>query len=179
MRIAVCGTHSSGKSTLVEGLSDRLPKYRTVEEPYYLLVDEGYDFPELPSIEDFELQLKRSIESLGEDEPDVLFDRCPADLLAYLLVHEESEAFDLGRWLPPAQAAVETLDLIVFLPVEERDRIALPASEDADLRMRVDEKLREILLEDSFDFDVEVLEVTGPLQERVRQVMAWLGGNQK
>lgn len=176
MRIAVSGTHFSGKSTLVEELSRVLPKHATVEEPYYLLAEEGHDFPDLPSIEDFELQLERSIECLEEDEPNVLFDRCPADLLAYLLTHEESDAFDLERWLPRAQAAVETLDLIVFLPVEARDRIALPASEDAELRARVDDKLREILLDNSFDFEVDVLEVTGALHERVQQVMTYLRG---
>jgi predicted ATPase len=177
MRIAVSGTHFSGKSTLVEELSRLLPNYLTVEEPYHLLVDEGHELSDPPSIEDFELQLKRSIEILEEDEPDVLFDRCPADLLAYLLTHEESDAFDLERWLPRVQAAVETLDLIVFLPVERRDRIPLPTSEDAEFRMLVDEKLREILLESSFGFDVDVLEVTGPLDERVRQVMTYLRSN--
>jgi hypothetical protein len=174
MRIAVSGTHYSGKSTLVEELARRLPGYQAVEEPYHLLVEEGHDFPELPSIEDFELQLKRSIENLEEKEADVLFDRCPADLLAYLLTHEEADSFDLERWLPRVRAAVESLDLIVFLPVEDRDRIPLPASEDAGLRRRVDEALREILLENRFDWDVDVLEVSGPLAERVRQVTAEL-----
>jgi hypothetical protein len=177
MRIAVSGTHFSGKSTLVEELSRLLPNYLTVEEPYHLLVDEGHELSDPPSIEDFELQLKRSIEILEEDEPDVLFDRCPADLLAYLLTHEESDAFDLERWLPRVQAAVETLDLIVFLPVGGRDRIPLPPTEDAEFRMLVDEKLREILPESSFGFDVDVLEVTGPLDERVRQVMTYLRSN--
>jgi predicted ATPase len=177
MRIAVSGTHFSGKSTLVEELSRLLPNYLTVEEPYHLLVDEGHELSDPPSIEDFELQLKRSIEILEEDEPNVLFDRCPADLLAYLLTHEESDAFDLERWLPRVRTAVEKLDLIVFLPVERRDRIPLPPSEDAEFRMLVDEKLCEILLESSFGFDVDVLEVTGPLDERVRQVMTYLRSN--
>lgn len=94
VRIAISGTHFSGKSTLVEELSRKLPGYLAVEEPYYLLADEGYDFPEQPSAEDYQAQLQRSIESLGEGEADVLFDRCPADFLAYLLAHEESDAFD-------------------------------------------------------------------------------------
>jgi predicted ATPase len=174
MRIAVSGTHFSGKSTLVEELSRLLPNYLTVEEPYHLLVDEGHELSDPPSIEDFELQLKRSIEILEEDEPDVLFDRCPVDLLAYLLTHEESDAFDLKRWLPRVRAAVETLDLMVFLPLERRDRIPLPTSEDAEFRMLVDEKLREILLESSFGFEVDVLEVTGSLDERARQVITCL-----
>lgn len=176
MRIAISGTHFSGKSTLLEELSRLLPNYLAVEEPYYLLMEEGHELSDPPSIEDFELQLERSIEILQEDESDVLFDRCPADLLAYLLTHEESGAFDLKRWMPRVRIAVETLDLIVFLPIERRDRIPLPSSEDAEFRTLVDEKLREILLESLFGFDVAVVEATGPLQERVRQVMAYLRG---
>jgi hypothetical protein len=174
MRIAISGTHRSGKSTLVEGLSDSFPEYSTVEEPYYLLAEEGHDFAEMPSIEDFELQLERSIVCLEERDPNVLFDRCPADLLGYLLTHSETEEFDLDRWLPRVQAAMEALDLIVFLPVEERDRIVLSSSEDAELRMLVDEKLKEIFLENPFGFEVDVLEVTGAPHERIQRVMAYL-----
>lgn len=176
MRVAVSGAHRSGKSTLVEELSHALPEYSTVEEPYHLLAEEGYEFSEMPSIEDFELQLERSIECLGEGEPNVLFDRCPVDLLGYLLTHPEAEAFDPEKWLPRVHAAMATLDLVVFLPVEERDRITLSSSEDAELRMQVDEKLQEILLENPFGFDVEVLEVTGALHARIRQVMVYLRG---
>lgn len=174
MRIAVSGTHFSGKSTLVEALSKALPKYSAVEEPYRLLEEEGYEFTEMPSVEDFELQLERSIGCLEESEPNVIFDRCPADFLGYLLTHPEAEAFDLETWLPRVQAAIEKLDLIVFLPVEERDRIVLPSSEDSELRLQVDEKLKEILLDDEFDFDVDVLEVTGAPHERVQRVLAYL-----
>src|SRR5690349_8716846 len=133
MRIAISGSHRTGKSTLVEALSKALPEHSAVEEPYRLLEEEGYEFTEMPSVEDFELQLERSIGCLKEGEPNVIFDRCPVDFLGYLLTHSEAELFDLERWLPRVQAAVETLDLIVFVPVEERDRIPLPSSEDAEL----------------------------------------------
>lgn len=172
MRIAISGTHFSGKSTLVEALSEELPQYTTVEEPYYLLQEEGYEFAESPSIEDFELQLERSIENLDESSPNVIFDRCPADILGYLLAHTDVEAFDLEGWLPRIQAAIRKLDLIVFLPIEERDRIVLPFSQDAEYRQRVDEKLKEIMLENPFDFEVDVLEVTGSLKTRVERVLA-------
>lgn len=176
MRIAISGTHRSGKSTLVEDLSDALPEYATVEEPYYLLVEEGYELAEMPSVEDFELQLERSIAYLEEGDENIIFDRCPADLLGYLLTHSEAEAFNLKRWLSRVRKALETLDLIVFLPVEDRDRIALPSSEDAELRALVDEKLKEIFLENPFGFDVDVLEVAGAPRERVQRVLAYLRG---
>lgn len=170
MRIAIAGTHRSGKTTLVEDLSAALPQHLVVEEPYYLLVEEGHDFAEMPSVEDFELQLERSIDLVDDGEPNVIFDRCPADFLGYLLTHTEARAFDFESWLPRVRAAMASLDLVVFLPVEERDRIALPASEDGELRAQVDEKLREILLENAFGFEVDVLEATGTPRERVRQV---------
>ena len=166
MRIAVSGTHFSGKSTLVEELSAALPGYLTVDEPYHLLMEEGHEF-------DFELQLERSIELLGGNEPDVIFDRCPVDMLGYLLVHEED--FHLERWLPRVQAAIDTLDLIVFLPVEEPDRIELPPSQDAGFRLDVDQALKEIFLDGSLDLEMDVLEVTGSLPERVEQLLSHLG----
>lgn len=172
MRIAISGTHFSGKSTLVEALSEALPQYTTVEEPYHLLQEEGYEFAELPSIEDFELQLERSIENLDGSASNVIFDRCPADILGYLLSHTGIEVFDLEEWLPRVQTAISKLDLIVFLPIEEPDRIVLPWSQDAAYRQRVDEKLKEIILENSFDFEVDVLEVTGSPLTRIERVLA-------
>jgi hypothetical protein len=174
MRIAVSGTHFSGKSTLVEELSTALPEYSTVDEPYYLLEEEGHEFAEPPSVEDFELQLERSIQNLEARESNVIFDRCPADLLGYLLTHPDAEAFDLEAWLPRVRLAIETLDLIVFVPIEGRDRIALPRSQDPRFRSQVDEELTDILLENSLGFDVEVIQVTGSPHERVRQVLAHL-----
>jgi predicted ATPase len=176
MRIAVSGTHFSGKSTLVEELSSALPEYSTVDEPYYLLEEEGYEFAEPPSVEDFEQQLERALTSLEAREPNVIFDRCPADFLGYLLTHPDAEAFDLEAWLPRVQSALKTLDLIVFVPIEGRDRIALPRSQDPRFRIQVDEELNEILLENSLNLDVEVLQVTGSPHERLRQVLAHLHG---
>jgi len=171
MRIAISGTHFSGKSSLVEALSEALPQYATVEEPYNQLQDEGYEFAELPAIEDFELQLERSIENLNESMPNVIFDRCPVDILGYLLAHADVEAFDLDAWLPRIQTAVSKLDLVVLLSIEEPDRIVLPVSQDAVYRQRVDEILKEITLENSFGLDVDVLEVSGDMQMRVAQVL--------
>src|ERR1041384_2990821 len=90
MRIAFSGSHRVGKTTLVERVAERLPQYETVDEPYYLLEEDGYEAAEVPTIEDFEAQLVRSFAALGEPGRDVLFDRCPVDVLAYLLEHEDA-----------------------------------------------------------------------------------------
>lgn len=165
MRIAISGAHRVGKSTLVEALGEALPTYATIPEPYELLEEDGYESATPPTVEDFEAQLERSLEVLAEDDARVIFDRCPADLVAYLLSHADS--FDLDDWLERVRDAMQTLDLVVFVPIEARVKQASDG-----LRDTVDEKLRELLLDDSLGFGVEVLEVHGDVDARVRQVLS-------
>ncbi|MBZ4329331.1 MULTISPECIES: AAA family ATPase [unclassified Corallococcus] len=176
MRIAMSGTHRVGKSTLIEDLGERLSGYRLVDEPYHLLEEEGYEFASPPSLEDFVAQLRRSLELLEEEDTrNVLFDRCPLDFLGYLLTHEDSDAFDAEEWLARIRSTLQTLDFVVFVPIEERDRIRVPAHEDSQLRRAVDEKLAWILLDDPFELGVEVLSVHGSGAARVSQVLERLG----
>ena len=173
MRIAISGTHRSGKTSLAEALAAHLPKHESVEEPYRALEEDGFDFNHPPGLEDFEAQLEWSLERLHEDETAVVFDRCPVDMLAYIAEHEEAEAFDLDEHLPRVRAAMQTLDLIVFVPIESHDRISFSRSDDEQgSRGAVDEQLREILIEDAYEFGVEVLEVAGSLEQRLRMVLS-------
>jgi len=179
LRIAISGAHRIGKTILIEELSRSLPTYAVVEEPYYLLEEEGHEFLEMPSLDDFELQLERSIELLGDGEDNQLFDRCPADFLGYLISHQDSHGFDLRRWLPRVRSAMQRLDLIVFVPVEVPDRFSPSEVEESELRRRVDEALREIVLEDRWGFGVEALAVAGTARERARQVLAYVAGRHR
>jgi predicted ATPase len=172
MRVAISGTHRTGKSTLVSELSRLLPAYTTVDEPYHLMEEEGYDFSYPLSLEDFEAQLERSIQELGQDGGDVLFDRCPLDFLAYIALHEDADLFDQDEWIPRVREALETIDFVVFVPIEARDRIALSSSDDEGAsREAVDQKLQEILFDDPFELGVEVLEVEGDPERRARAVL--------
>ncbi len=172
MRIAVSGTHRAGKSTLVEDLAEQLHGYRVVDEPYHLLEEEGFEFSDPPALEDWVEQLRRSLEELEDDgSPNLLLDRCPVDLLAYALAHEDRDALDFDEWLPRVRASVRTLDLVVFVPLEHPDRIPVGPGEDPELRVAVDRKLAEVLLEDSLDLDLEVVSVEGTRKERVAQVL--------
>jgi hypothetical protein len=171
MRIAISGAHRTGKSTLLQELSTALPDHDAVEEPYHLLEEDGYETPETPSLEDFEAQLERSLDVLDESGPNTLFDRCPADVLAYLHTHEDGDEFDVDDRLERVKDAMETLDLVVFVPVEARDRIAVGAREDLRGRRAVHEKLEELLL-DAPPWDVEVVRVEGDVATRLARVLA-------
>ena len=169
MRIAFAGTHRTGKTTLLEAVHARLPAYQPVEEPYRWLEDEGHELSDPPSAEDFEHQLRRSIDSIAESGPRTLFDRCPLDLVAYLQAIDED--FAIADWLDDLGAGMAALDLVVLLSIETPDRIALPSHEDRRLRRRVDDRLRTLLLDDPYGLGTEVLEVAGTLDHRVAQVM--------
>lgn len=175
MKIAISGTHCSGKTTLIEELYGALSTYEVVDEPYYLLEAEGHQFADRPSVEDFELQLDCSVKSIVGSGRNCLFERCPIDFLAYLFTHRDFTGFDVANWLPRVRRAVGQLDLIVFVPVEKPDRMPVPGSEDAGLRSRVDEQLRPFLSDNPWRFDVTVLEVAGTSRERARRVLTHLG----
>lgn len=166
--MAFSGTHRTGKTTLVEAISGILPAYEVVEEPYRVLEEEGHEFADPPSVEDFELQLRTSIESLAAAPADALLDRCPLDFIAYLqALHED---FDIDGWLDDIRDSIAMLDLIVVVPIETPDRISVAVHEDRRLRRRVDQRLRLFALEDPYGFEAVTLEVSGGLGERIRQV---------
>jgi hypothetical protein len=67
------------------------------------------------------------------------------------------------------QAAIQRLDLIVFVPIETPDRIA--TVDHRRLRDIVDAELRRLALDDYLSFGVPAIEVTGSLQERVEALL--------
>jgi predicted ATPase len=169
MRVAFAGTHRSGKTTLLEAVHARLPAYDRVDEPYRWLEDEGHEFSDPPSTEDFERQLRRSIDLVAGFGARTLFDRCPLDLVAYLQALDDD--FVVVDWLDELQASMARIDLVVLVPIETPDRIALPYHEDRRLRRRVDRRLQTLLLDDPHGLGTKVLEVAGPLDDRITQVM--------
>ncbi|HTM01702.1 MAG TPA: AAA family ATPase [Candidatus Omnitrophota bacterium] len=178
MRIAISGAHRTGKSTLVEGLCRSLPGHTSVQEPYRALEEEGHPFHESPTLEDFELQLERSIRSLLSGAANQVFDRCPADFLAYLATHRNGSAFDPEPWMERARSAMQTLDLVVLVPIEQPDRIQLSAGDRPKWRRRVADELRALLLDDALDLGVTCIEVRGDAGERLDQVLRHLRGSQ-
>ena len=178
MRIAVSGTHFSGKTTLISSVSDKLRDYQIFEEPYHLLEEDGYAFSDPPSIEDFEKQLECSIELIKSSPKNAIFDRSPFDFLAYALViaEENHDHCDMETWQTQIEEIISHIDMLVFVPIEYPDSIKLPKSEDRELRYSIDEKIKELILEDSLGClgDIAILEVSGTLQKRTDMVLNFL-----
>jgi hypothetical protein len=153
----------------VADLESRLEGYTVVDEAFHELVGEGRPFADPPSADEFRELVEYSIDRmLRTDAARVLFDRSPADYLAYLLVLDAASVDpDL---VASVRSALATLDLVVLLSVEQPDRIAGP--ELPKLRARVDRVLGELFVDDAWQFAVPVVQVGGPLSERVALVAA-------
>jgi predicted ATPase len=106
MRIAISGTHASGKSTLIEAFLATQPGYTFEPEPYTVLEElYGEVFARNPTVDDFERQLEYQMEVLARYSASdrVISERSPADFLAYMLALGDRSHVE--RWLVAAQHA--------------------------------------------------------------------------
>src|SRR6185295_17952984 len=106
-------------------------------EPYVALA-EGYGeaFAEVPSLQDFKRQLEFNIERLRQYKSGdrVIYERSPVDFLGYMLALGDlgREVSTMGLFeqsLAIVTDAVQLLDLIVFLPLDEEDAGMISDSE--------------------------------------------------
>jgi hypothetical protein len=114
---------------------------------------------------------------LAATDRDMIFDRCPLDFIAYLDVVSEEEGDEWtpsGKLLARIEAALATLDLIVFLPLSRPDEITTEI-EYPTLRRAVDERLKLILREDALGLledGPRIIEISGPRSARLAQLAA-------
>ena len=188
MKVAVSGTHCCGKSTLIDRFLITHPDFAHEPEPYAVLEEQyGEAFAAEPSADDFYRQLEFNIARLrGYDSGEmVIYERCPVDFLAYMLalgdLGRDSEATWLAeRSLGMVKDAIELLDLILFLPLDETDGGVMPDSEDGELRIAVDGRLAAIFRDDDYDLVTSsrpvVLEATGSTARRLLKLELALNG---
>ena len=165
MKIAIAGAHRVGKTTLAEKLQESFPGYEYKPEPYYELEETGHLFSEPPNLEDFIAQFEHSIAQILKSGNNVIFDRCPLDILAYIHAFDESE--NIQSFFYKVQRIIKEIDLLVFVPIEEPDLIGCPESEFPKLRYQVNEILKDWIM----DFETETIEVNGKLSARCNQVI--------
>jgi hypothetical protein len=182
MRLAITGTHGTGKTTLLEDFVSAQPLYEAVPEPYWLLAQQGTPFADGPTIADLEEQLEAScslILSTAAQEQ-VIFDRCPLDFIAYLDVVSAAEGFEWtpsGKLLGRIEKALATIELLVFLPLSRPDEISVPI-EFPKLRTRTDSRLKAILRKDELgllEAGPRILELSGTRQQRLDRLVAEAG----
>jgi len=182
MRIAVSGTHCSGKTTLIEEFLYGHPDFACEPEPYTVLAEDyGEEFSSEPCADDFFRQLEFNVERLRcyPSGARVIFERSPVDYLAYILALRDLHLDEVDSLLQTAigivPRAIRNLDMIVFLPLDEAEAIEVPDSEDPRLRSAVDSRLGVIFGRDEFGIfnsGCTLVEAIGPAAQRLRIVEA-------
>lgn len=165
MRIAFTGSHRVGKTTLADEIAESLPDHEFIIEPYLQLEEEGYLFSEIPTLEDYIEQFNFSVELLQNSDDKVIFDRCPLDLLAY--IYAVGKKKNISALYEEMTTAIDEIDLLVFVPIEKVDVIFCQGFDLPNLRQKVNDILEEWI----GDFSNEILEVSGTLEDRKKQVL--------
>ena len=155
MRIAIAGTHCSGKSTLVEAFLGSHTDYTHEPEPYEALQEiHGECFADDPSADDFLQQLLYLLERLKQYRVSerVIFERSPFDFVAYqqalVDLRRDTGNHDLAKQsVELARGSTALLDMIVFLPASGA-HIYVPQEEDLELREAMDMRLEALLVND-------------------------------
>lgn len=161
MRVAVSGSHGTGKSTLIGAFAAKRPQYAYEPEAYEVLADDIALIPsEGPDAEGLAALLEHTASVLANHRraASVIFERSPVDYLAYAAATRSMTASEraefMGAYVPTVRDSVRNLDLIVLLPVSSEGPIASPPGEGERFRKRVDDKLRRALIDDDYELFV-------------------------
>jgi hypothetical protein len=158
MRVAVSGSHSTGKSTLIAAFVERRPEYVYEPEAYETLADDiELTSSEGPTPEGLQALLEYALTAVAMYAPGarVIFERSPADYLAYAAASRSTwppaaiTTF-LKKQIPGVRASLSHLDLIVLLPVSSAGPITGRPGENERFRGRVDDSLRRALIDDDY-----------------------------
>jgi predicted ATPase len=157
MRLAVSGSHGTGKSTLIAAFVDLRPEYRYEPEAYETLADDiPLNSSEGPSPEGLRSLLDYTIAAMASQasETCVVFERSPIDYLAYATACRDAWSGPttrefLATAVPAVRASLRHHDQIALLCVS--DAIPPRPDEDPRFRKRVDDRLRRALIDDDFD----------------------------
>jgi AAA domain len=162
MRIAVSGTHCSGKSTLIEDFLAIHPDYEHEPEPYVWLDERTA----VPDIDGFHRQLEISVERWRTHAPGarVIGERGPIDFVCYIAALQG----DVDSAMELAAAGMAHIDLLVVLPLSEADGIEAPEEEDLELREAMNEQLLELIAgANDLLRGIRIVELAGPPRARL------------
>ena len=138
MRIAVSGSHSLGKSTVVNDWVARHPNVIREEEPYRAL---GLHGPYEILFRDESTRLHNGIQlyynisrvhRYANSGEDVIFDRAPVDYLAYSQYTADTGCTDIddefvASMVPAVIESLDRLDVLAFVPRSEEWPVQMEA----------------------------------------------------
>lgn len=192
MRIAISGSHSLGKSTVVNDWVAAHPDFHREEEPYRVLGLNGpYEicFREASTRLQNGIQLYYNISRIHRypaTADKVIFDRAPVDYIAYSQYTANQGTTDIDddfveSMVPAVRESPDHLDILAFVsksdawPVEMEEDGIRPV--DHAYRDEVDTIFKEIYRNSRFNIipksgGPRIIELFGPPMQRLEQIRA-------
>jgi hypothetical protein len=190
MRIAISGSHSLGKSTVVNDWVACHHDYVREEEPYRVLGLKGpYEilFREASTRLQNGIQLYYSISRVhryATSDQRVIFDRAPVDYLAYSQYTANQGLTDIDdafvrSMVPAVREALDRLDILAFVPQSDVWPVAMEDDGirpvDHPYRAEVDGLFKQIYREGLFDVFPPLnrpllIELVGSPEQRLHQL---------
>lgn len=190
MRIAVSGSHSLGKSTVVNDWVARHPHFIREEEPYRALAFHG---PYEILFRDESTRLHNGIQLYYNTSrvnryatplDDVIFDRAPVDYLAYSQFTADNGSTDIDDAFVESMVAavvesLDRLDILAFVPKSEAWPIEMEADGirpvDHEYRDAVDAIFKQIYRDGRYGVTCDarcprVIELVGSREHRLEQL---------
>ncbi|MEI8251990.1 MAG: AAA family ATPase [Synechococcus sp. ELA057] len=190
MRIAISGSHSLGKSTVVNDWVHLHGNYLREEEPFRVL---GLHGPYEILFRDDSTRLHNGLQlfySIGRVQryassgENVIFDRAPVDYLAYSQYTADQGTTDIDdafveSMVPAIRESLNRLDILAFVPKSEAWPVAMEDDGirpvDHSYRDAVDMIFKQIYREGRYKALPEqdgplLIELEGPQQERLLQL---------
>ena len=197
MRIAIIGTASQGKTTLINDFIKNWPTYARSKETYRKLIKEeslkinkevnqGSQWKILNSLIN-DLQ-----ETTKTDK--IIFDRCPLDNLVYSLWSFEKQASDIDKafidkCIPLVCESMRHLDIIFFIPITKVAPIDIQEKENRETDKTFIKEIDNIfkVLQRSYhtgkspffpkDDSPAIIEIFGTPEERIKMIELYLDKN--
>ncbi len=192
MRIAVSGSHSLGKSTIVNDWIALHPEFTREEEPYRAL---GLHGPYEILFRDASTKLHNGIQlyynisrvhRYAKSSDEVIFDRAPIDYLAYSQYTANKRTTDIDdafveSMVPSVRESLDRLDILAFVPKSAEWPVEMESDGirpiDHAYRDEVDAIFKQIYREGRYGAMPEgnrphVVELSGPRQQRLEQLPA-------
>lgn len=176
MNLAFCGTHSTGKTTLLNELVNTCEKKLfTITEVARKVITSGYPMGKDANINSYinyiNLQLKAEQYAASKQYDILISDRTMLDPLVYALVNQALPRPFIPSYLIEMIEEIwkiqkEYYDLYIFFPIEFDMTSDGTRYEDEKYRMDVEVKTKELLIKNNINY----ISLTGSLDERVLQM---------
>lgn len=175
MRISVSGSHSTGKTTLVDTVSSRLEfiypgKCCRIQEVARIVIARGFPLNRDATIHSyFHYVLEQLRAERFADLPYVVSDRSLVDLLAYVRTNANPAipSYFVAMLEEVFLCESHYFDLYCFLPVEFSLVMDDVRPADREYQLAIDHTLRELLIEYKLPYEI----IQGDIESRTEKVI--------